>query len=173
MGLFDFFKRPTAKDEAPENGRFERRQKARRNPNEGSIILVVDDSITIVSALRHMLIQRNKYVVHAAMDGEEALKLAQSHMPDLIFLDLVLPGITGFEVLRKLRKDELTREIPIIIMSGNEAAIEQFYVQRIGADDFIKKPFSRAEVYVRIEGLIDDSGALRRKRATPTPAQPA
>jgi DNA-binding response OmpR family regulator len=74
----------------------------------------------------------------------------------------VLPGMSGFEALRKLRKNELTREIPVIVMSGNEAAIEEFYVQRIGADDFMKKPFSRAEVYVRIEKLLDDQGGLHR-----------
>jgi DNA-binding response OmpR family regulator len=173
MGLFDFLKRATVKSEPQPLGQFERRKKDRKNPNEGSSILVVDDSVTIVSALRQMLDQRNKYVVHTAMDGETALEMAHSHMPDLIFLDLVLPGISGFEVLRKLRKNELTREIPIIIMSGNEAAIEQFYVQRIGADDFIKKPFSRAEVYARVEALIDESGSLRRTHVNEASANPA
>lgn len=171
MGLFDFFRRTSDKDAPQDAERVERRKRDRKNPNEGSSILVVDDSMTVVSALRHMLLQRNKYLVHVAMDGETALEMAQSHMPDLIFLDLVLPKMTGFEVLRKLRRDQVTNEIPIIIMSGNEAAIEQYYVQRIGADDFIKKPFSRAEVYARIEGLIDTSGALRRVRAQPAPTQ--
>lgn len=162
MGLFSFFKRATnAASESPQAGQ-ERRTKPRKDPFPGTRILVVDDSATIVAALRNILQQKNKYVVLEALDAETGIEMAMNDMPDLIFLDLVLPGMSGFEALRKLRKNDITREIPIIMMSGNEAAIEEFYVQRIGADDFMKKPFSRAEVFARVEKLIDDGGALRR-----------
>lgn len=162
MGLFSFLRRGAAavSDERP--ARDDRRGKPRKDPHVGTRILIIDDSATIVKALGTMLQRDTKYVVRDARDAETGLEMALSEMPDLIFLDLVLPGMSGFDALRKLRKNELTREIPIIIMSGNEQAIEEFYVQRIGADDFMKKPFSRAEVYARIERLIDAEGALRR-----------
>jgi DNA-binding response OmpR family regulator len=172
VGLFSFFKR-TVSDAPVEQSqtRRERRTKPRRDPFPGTRILVVDDSATIVAALRNILQQKNKYVVLEAMDAESGLDLAINDMPDLIFLDLVLPGMSGFEALRKLRKNDITREIPIIMMSGNEQAIEEFYVQRIGADDFMKKPFSRAEVFARVEKLIDAGGSLRRPSLrAPAPA---
>jgi DNA-binding response OmpR family regulator len=162
VGLFDIFKRTVKDDPGAEQPLRERRKKPRRNPFPGTRILVVDDSPTIIAALRSILQQQNKYVVIEALDAESGLELAINDMPDLIFLDLVLPKMSGFDALRRLRKNEITREIPIIMMSGNEAAIEEFYVQRIGADDFIKKPFSRGEVFARVERLLDEGGALRR-----------
>ena len=162
MGLFSFLRRGAAGSSDQRHVRDDRRSKPRKDPHDGTRILIIDDSATIVKALAVMLQRDDKYVVIEARDAETGLELALSEMPDLIFLDLVLPGMSGFDALRKLRKHEITREIPIIIMSGNDQAIEEFYVQRIGADDFMKKPFSRAEVYVRIERLIDAHGALAR-----------
>ena len=106
-----------------------------------------------------------------AEDGEQALELARSEQPALIFLDIVLPGTNGFMVLRALRHDERTRDIPIVMISGNVQATEQFYVQRFGADDFMKKPFGRAEVFDRIRRLVE-AGRLRgaRRRGVPSAA---
>ena len=84
------------------------------------------------------------------------------------------------QALRILRRDPATRDIPIIMISGNEQATEQFYAQRIGADDFMKKPFSRSEVFVRIERLLDHEKVLKRPAplgsqalANPAPAEAA
>lgn len=140
----------------------QRRGKPRLNARGGMRVLIVDDSSTIVAVLRRML-QQNGYLVLEAEDAEKGVAIALAERPDLIFLDIVLPGMSGFAALRKLRRDAATRQIPIIMMSGNEQATEEFYAQRIGADDFMKKPFSRAEVFARIEGLLDDS--LLPKRA--------
>jgi twitching motility two-component system response regulator PilH len=90
-----------------------------------------------------------------AGDGETALAIARSQKPDLIFLDIVMPGMNGFAVLRTLRREPETRGIPIVMISGNLQATEQFYVQRFGADDFMKKPFGRAEVFMRIQQLVE------------------
>ena len=138
----------------------ERRERERRNARPGTRILVVDDSPTIVALLKRMLVQ-NHFEVLVAYDGESAMEIARRERPDLIFLDIVLPGIDGFSALRKLRRDEATRDVPIIMISGNAQATEQFYVQRIGADDFMKKPFTRAEVFSRIEHLLDEQGVPR------------
>ena len=139
----------------------ERRGKARTNARPGTRMLVVDDSATIVALLSRML-RQNDYHVLEASDAEQGLEIARTESPELIFLDIVLPGMDGFAALRQLRRDPYTRDIPVIMISGNEQATEQFYVHRIGADDFMKKPFSRAEVFARIERLLDANRVPKR-----------
>ncbi len=131
----------------------ERRQQERPPAAEGVRVLVVDDSPTIVLMLSRML-EQNGYEVSEAGDAESGMEIARTIMPHLIFLDIVLPGMNGFEALRRLRREPAMRTIPVIMISGNELATEQFYAQRIGADDFMKKPFSRSEVFLRIEKLL-------------------
>jgi twitching motility two-component system response regulator PilH len=150
----------------------ERRAKERRVPAPDTRMLIVDDSATIVALLRRML-RQNGYQTLEAGDAEQGIVLAREHLPDLIFLDIVLPGMNGFAALRQLRRDPLTRDIPIIMISGNEQATEEFYVHRIGADDFMKKPFSRAEVFARIERLVDGRGKLARIAPATGDAEPA
>ena len=164
MATFDLFKRffgTTLGDQ-------ERREKPRINAREGTRILIVDDSPTIVALLRKFL-QQSGYLTLEAGDAEKGVELARSERPDMIFLDIVLPGMNGFAALRLLRREPGTREIPVVMISGNEQATEQFYAQRIGADDFMKKPFSRAEVFARIERLLDAERVP--KRPAPAPAR--
>ena len=149
-----------------------RRQKERRNARAGTRVLLVDDSPTIVALLRKLL-RQNGYDTIEAGDAETGIELARSEQPDIIFLDIVLPGMDGFHALRALRRDPLTKAIPIIMISGNVAATEQFYVQRIGADDFMKKPFSRAEVFSRIEALLDVASVPRRASERALGADPS
>jgi twitching motility two-component system response regulator PilH len=137
---------------------------------EGTRVLVVDDSPTILAVLGKQLDQEGYATVKAA-DGERALELAREEQPALIFLDIVLPGINGFKVLRTLRHDPLTRDIPIVMISGNQQATEQFYVQRFGADDFIKKPFGRAELTTCIHKLVS-SGRLAAREVVREIAAP-
>jgi twitching motility two-component system response regulator PilH len=144
----------------------ERRGKPRQNARPGTRMLVIDDSATIVALLARML-RQNGYEVLEAADAEQGLDLAKTQAPELVFLDIVLPGMDGFAALRQLRRDPMTREIPVIMISGNEQATEQFYVHRIGADDFMKKPFSRGEVFARIERLLDAQHVPRRLPAAP------
>ena len=139
----------------------ERRVKDRRNGRPGTRVLVIDDSTTIVAVLSKML-RSGGYEVSSALDAENGLELARANPPELIFLDIVLPGMSGFEALRVLRREPATRLIPVILISGNQLATEQFYSYRIGADDFMKKPFPRAEVFARIERLLDAEGVPRR-----------
>jgi len=146
----------------------ERRSKPRVNARPGTRMLVIDDSATIVALLSRML-RQNDYTVLEAEDAETGLEIARTQQPELIFLDIVLPGMDGFAALRQLRRDPFTRDIPVIMISGNEQATEQFYVHRIGADDFMKKPFSRAEVFARIERLLDANRVPKRLPATPLP----
>jgi CheY-like chemotaxis protein len=148
MNGIEFFKRLLG-SHAPEAVHHGRPLQAALNAR----MLVVDDSPTIRAVLGKMLGQEG-YAVQKAVDGESALQLAKTEQPDLIFLDIVLPGINGFAVLRALRHDPLTQHIPIVMISGNQQATEQFYVQRFGADDFIKKPFGLREVQQSIHQLV-------------------
>ena len=151
----------------------ERRAAPRNGMPTEAHILVVDDSATIRAVLGKMLSQDGHVVLKAA-DGEAALEMARTELPDLIFLDIVMPGMNGFAVLRALRRDPLTHDIPIVMISGNLQATEQFYVQRFGADDFMKKPFGRGEVFVRIQHLTRSGRLVVRPRAAaPTlPTEP-
>lgn len=149
----------------PQSEGVDRRQKERRAAPAGRFtVLIIDDSTTIVALLRRMM-RQNEFETLEAGDAEEGIVLARAHLPQLIFLDIVLPGMNGFNALRVLRRDPLTKDIPIIMISGNEQATEEFYVHRIGADDFMKKPFARAEVFARIERLMDAGGIPRRVNA--------
>ncbi|MBK7900342.1 MAG: response regulator [Azonexus sp.] len=149
----------------------ERRARQRVNARKGTRALIIDDSPTIVAVLRKTL-RSVGFSTREALNGETGLEIAQHEKPELIFLDIVLPGMSGFAVLRTLRRDPATRDIPVIMMSGNEQATEQFYANRIGADDFMKKPFSRFEIFSRIENLLDPDLAPVRKKHTPDSGTP-
>lgn len=131
----------------------ERQALAHLRTKLGASVLVVDDSPTICAVLGKML-RQDGYSVLQAADGERAIEVAGHEQPALIFLDIVMPGMNGFAVLRALRLNPLTRNIPIVMISGNPQATEQFYVQRFGADDFMKKPFGRDDVYRCIGQLV-------------------
>ncbi|ARU31463.1 response regulator [Sulfuriferula sp. AH1] len=145
----------------PSHMQTERRNKKRLNARKGTRALIIDDSPTIIFALKKML-QSTGYVTFEASDAEQGMALARKERPDIIFLDIVLPGMNGFAALRMLRRDPLTQPIPIIMISSNEQATEQFFGSRIGAEDFMKKPFSRFEVFARIERLLDADLIPRR-----------
>jgi twitching motility two-component system response regulator PilH len=148
----------------------ERRSKERVDAREGTRVLIIDDSKTVVSAIKKLL-RSVGYETLEAFDAETGLGMIHEHSPELIFLDIMLPGMNGFAALRMIRRDPLTRDIPVIMMSGNEQAMEQFYGSRIGADDFMKKPFSRDELFFRIDALLDKNGVPRRPKVAPNTVQ--
>ena len=130
-----------------------RRKNKRSIPKLGSTVLIVDDSRTVRAALRKML-RQGGYATLEAENGQAAVDAAMQHKPALVIMDVVMPVLTGYQATRKLRKSPETNEIPIVIMSGNKEAIEEFWVIRIGANEFMAKPFSRFEVYRRIEKIL-------------------
>ena len=131
----------------------ERRHNVRHIPSDGEAVLVVDDSKTVRYALKKMLVQGGFDVLEAE-NGREAIDLAKEHSPVLIIMDIIMPELNGFQATRRIRKMEDTRDIPIVIMSGNQEAAEKFWVERIGANDFMSKPFSRKEVFQRLEWAV-------------------
>lgn len=128
----------------------DRRNHARKRPRYGTCILIVDDSKTITFALKKML-EQNGYHVRVASDGQDAVEQAGQHHPALILMDVIMPVMNGFRACRTLSNKEETRDIPIIMMSGDEQAMQQFWVNKIGAVDFLNKPFDRAAVFHKLE----------------------
>lgn len=114
-------------------------------PDEATI-LIVDDSRTAIAVLKKTL-EPTGYSIISAATGEEGIDMAKVHQPDLILMDVIMPGLNGFQATRILRKEETTKNIPIIIISGNEQATEKFWGLRVGANGFIAKPVNRSELF--------------------------
>jgi DNA-binding response OmpR family regulator len=113
-------------------------------------ILIVDDEPTLVATLKYSL-ERENYQVMTASDGEAALSLARAGAPDLIVLDLMLPGLGGLEVARILRKE--TR-VPILMLTAKGTETDKVLGLEIGADDYVTKPFGMQELLARVRALL-------------------
>lgn len=112
-------------------------------------ILIVDDSKLNLTYLSSLLI--NQYNVNTAANGEEALKIIFSeNPPDLILLDVVMPGMNGYEICREIKAEDRTKNIPVIFITGNQSEEDEIYGFKIGAVDYITKPFSPVIVNARV-----------------------
>lgn len=117
-------------------------------------ILVVDDEPDLIATLDFNL-QREGYDTVLAATGEEALIAARkSPLPDLILLDVMLPDISGTEVCRRLRADERTRQIPVLMLTAKGEEIDRVVGFEVGADDYVVKPFSVREVLLRTRAIL-------------------
>ena len=114
-----------------------------------SRILVVDDEPDLVELVRHHL-AREHYDVVTAADGETGLAEARRRLPDLVVLDLMLPGIDGLEVCRRLRSDPRTTHIPIVMLTAKGEESDAVIGLSQGADDYVRKPFGMKELVARI-----------------------
>jgi DNA-binding response OmpR family regulator len=115
-------------------------------------ILVVDDEPTITDVVSRYL-QRAGYAARTAGDGPRALELASEQPPDLVVLDLMLPGMDGLEVMRRLRADG-ERRISVILLTAKGEATDRVIGLRLGADDYVVKPFSPAELVARVDAVL-------------------
>ena len=124
-------------------------------------ILVVDDEQAIVDALRYTL-EKEHYQVLEARDGEQALDIAASGSPDLVVLDLMLPGIDGFEVCRRLRQ---AGNVPVIMLTARDEEVDRVVGLELGADDYVVKPFSMRELMARIKAVLRRVGTTQAEAA--------
>ncbi|MCF7984716.1 MAG: diguanylate cyclase [Thiohalocapsa sp.] len=118
--------------------------------SDAGVILVVDDSPANLRLLTDMLTARG-YEVHVAPNGKRALQSAQAHPPTLVLLDILMPGMDGFEVCSKLKEAGQSRDIPIVFLSAIDAADTKALAFEAGGVDYITKPFEEIEVLARID----------------------
>lgn len=123
-------------------------------------ILVVEDDPAVARLIDHRLSQEG-YRVVTAPDGEQGLRLFESVRPDLVILDLILPKIDGYEVCRIMRKSSM---VPIIVVSAKGDEVDKLVGFRMGADDYVTKPFSVAELAMRVGAVLRRCEGLRAER---------
>lgn len=126
-------------------------------PAEGdppmSRILVVDDSPTEVHVLKTLL-ERHGHEVLTATSGEEGLTQARSGQPDVILMDVVMPGLNGFQATRQLAQDEATAAIPVIVVTTKDQETDRVWALRQGARDYIVKPVSEQDLLARLDDVL-------------------
>ncbi len=115
-------------------------------------VLVVDDSPTDLHLLNGYL-ENNGYKTLNAASGEEALQTASSEQPDLILMDVVMPGMNGFEATRSLAKNPETRDIPVIVVTSKQQETDKIWAMRQGARDFVSKPVDEKTLIGMIKKL--------------------
>jgi DNA-binding response OmpR family regulator len=117
------------------------------------VVLAADDDEDILELLVFRL-ERSGYSVLQARDGEEALELAREAKPDLAVIDVTMPKLDGFELTRRLRAEEVTRRMPIILLTARtqDADLERGF--DTGADDYLRKPFSPQELSARVHAIL-------------------
>lgn len=126
-------------------------------------ILVIDDEPDLLELVEFNL-KKDGYETIVAKNGQSGLEIAQKHLPDLIILDLMMPGLDGLEVCRELRADARTRRIPMIMLTAKSAEADRIVGLELGADDYVTKPFSPRELVARVRALL--------RRATSTQETP-
>ena len=115
-------------------------------------ILIVDDEPTIGEVTSRYL-QRDGYATQVALDGPSALRAYDAHEPDLVILDLMLPGLDGLEVMRRLR-ERTRRRAAIIVLTAKDEPNDRIVGLRLGADDYVVKPFSPEELVARVDAVL-------------------
>ena len=125
-------------------------------------ILVVDDEVTLVNTVRAYLEQEG-YIVRTALDGQAAVREARAFRPDLVVLDIMLPGVDGLEVLRQLRqdaRDAQLRDVYVIMLTAKAEETDKIVGLTMGADDYMTKPFSPRELVARVKASLRRIGGL-------------
>jgi two-component system phosphate regulon response regulator PhoB len=127
-------------------------------------ILIIDDEKDLIELVRYNL-EKEGFDVIAATDGQSGLEVVKKHRPDLVMLDLMMPGLDGLQVCQQLRGDPRSSRIPVIMLTAKATEADRVVGLELGADDYITKPFSPREVVARIKAV------LRRSTAQPDERQ--
>ncbi len=115
-------------------------------------VLLAEDELNIVESLSYLL-ERAGYEISVETDGRDALQTALSDTPDVLVLDVMLPGLDGYEILRQLRTDERTKDLPILMLTAKGQAEDRQTAFDLGADMFITKPFSNTDITDAVNAL--------------------
>lgn len=138
--------------------------KQRNKTMDSGKILVIEDEVDILEVIAHNL-SREGYEVHTVTDGSEGLRRVKKEMPGLVLLDIMLPGLDGLDVCRKLKEDDATRHIPIIMVSAKGEESDIVLGLGLGADDYVTKPFSPRELVGRVRAVLR-RGPLKDERSS-------
>jgi len=121
-------------------------------------ILVIDDEKDLIELVRYNL-EKEGFDVIAATDGQSGLEVVKKHRPDLVVLDLMMPGLDGLQVCQRLRSDPRSGRIPVIMLTAKATEADRVVGLELGADDYITKPFSPREVVARVKAVLRRSVA--------------
>jgi len=128
-------------------------QDAEDHPGRKCCILIVEDDVEIAQMLR-VFFESKGYQALIAPRGEKALELCQRQLPNIVLLDILLPGIDGYEVCRRLKSNQQTKNVPVIFLTQKDERADQIIGLGLGADAYITKPFDIAELESSVERLI-------------------
>jgi DNA-binding response OmpR family regulator len=120
---------------------------------EPTLVLVADDNDDIL-ALVSFRLERAGYTVIQARDGEEALRMAGEHRPQLAILDLMMPRLDGYEVTRGIRRDPAIADMPVMLLTARSQEADVARGFDVGADDYVRKPFSPQELLSRVQAIL-------------------
>lgn len=116
-------------------------------------ILIVEDEAALSTLLAYNL-EKEGFTVRVAADGEQALEALAEEPPDLVLLDWMLPHLSGIEICRRIRRDPETRDLPVIMLTAKGEEADRIRGLDTGADDYVTKPFSPAELVARVRALL-------------------
>jgi|TARA_R110000803_G_scaffold41084_4_gene88503 two-component system alkaline phosphatase synthesis response regulator PhoP len=122
--------------------------------NKRPKVLIAEDEETIVESLS-FLMEKEGYDVSVATDGQTAIKMITRDIPDMVLLDVMMPGCDGFEVVRAVRADPKTKPIPIMMLTAKTREVDRRKGLELGVDDFVTKPFSTRDVVSRVKALLE------------------
>ena len=134
---------------------------------ESADILVVDDEESVVEVVS-LYLRRDGFQVRVASDGREALQEIHTKLPTLVVLDVMLPELDGLEIMRRLRADP-TSDVPVILLTARSQEVDRIYGLELGADDYVTKPFSPAELVSRVKAVLRRSQRSKQDEAAQKP----
>jgi len=126
-------------------------------------ILIVEDEKNLAKLIRYNM-EREGYECYMAKSGEEAIGLLNKHAVDMILLDIMLPGMDGFEVCRKIKQSDKLSNIPIIMVTAKGAEVDRVVGLELGADDYVVKPFSPRELSLRVKTILKRQAGKSEKK---------
>jgi len=127
----------------------------------GKRVLLIEDEPNIIEAISFIL-TRNGWTVHTHSDGQTAVDRVRSLPPDVVILDVMLPGRSGFDILRDLRTDPETQAVPVMMLTGRGQTKDRALAEEWGVNHVMTKPLSNAEIISHIRALVDDAETAGR-----------
>lgn len=128
-------------------------------------VLIVEDEEDILNLLQFNF-ESAGFDVHTTGDGREGLALARRLKPDIVLLDLMLPGMDGFDICKSLKRDQETAQIPVVMLTARGEEVDRIVGLELGADDYVVKPFSFRELLLRVRAVLRRSTGQPAERAT-------